>query len=93
MRNCKRNPECLFDGCKMFEGGQMELKITKVNNGYTLEGTFGNDEEPSVDVIEEDEVDELVSGEGLLWSVMDYFNFGGSKHDKERIRVIRETNE
>ena len=70
-----------------------DLKITSVNNGYTLEGTFGMDEEKSIDVIEEDEMDELVAGENLLWAVMDYFNFGGSKHDKERIRIIREKHE
>ena len=70
-----------------------KLKITRVNNGYTLTGTFGDEEEPSIDVIEEDDMDELAAGEKLLWSVMDYFNFSGSKHDPERIRVIREKNE
>ncbi len=41
-------------------------------------------------IIEDDEEDELKSHERLLNEVMDYFVFGGSKHDTERLRIIRE---
>jgi len=68
------------------------LYIVKANNGYTLEGKFGNDELPSVTVIEETE-DGIDYNMSLLWEVMEYFNFGGSKHDKERIRIIKEKQE
>jgi len=35
----------------------------------------------------------LKSGESLLWAVMEYFGFGGSKHDRERIMVVRKKQE
>lgn len=60
------------------------LIITRVDNGYVLEG---NDESRSV--IQENERDELSEHIQLLWQVQEYFGFGGSKHDKERIQVIR----
>jgi hypothetical protein len=60
------------------------LRISKVSNGYILTST------DMQEVIEDDDKDELKSGEELLWKVMEYFNFYGSKHDPERLRVIRE---
>jgi len=65
------------------------LTISKVQNGYVLQGK-SDVGVPVVSVIQNDEKDELKSGEALLWEVIEYFNFGGSKHDKDRIRVIRE---
>lgn len=65
-----------------------KLIIKKVSNGYILYGSDGE-----VIVCEEDNMDELMHHENMLWEVMEYFNFGGSKHDKERLRVIREQNE
>ena len=65
------------------------LIITRESNGYVLDGlsdSWGR----TRTVIEDDEVDELKSGESLLWEVMEYFGFGGSKHDRERIMVVRE---
>ena len=61
------------------------LKITKVDNGYLLCGNPDN----SLWVIEDSEKDELRSGENLLWEIMNYFNFGGSKHDKIRLKITR----
>lgn len=60
------------------------VTITRIGNGYTLRGTDIND------VIEDNENDELKSHEELLWAIMKHFNFGGSKHSPERIRIIRE---
>ncbi len=67
-----------------------ELKITHVDNGYLLEG-IGDNGMPAQWVIEDNDADELVSHESLLWNIMDYFNFGGCKHDAVRLRVTRET--
>ena len=60
------------------------LTITRIDNGYTLIGHDINC------VVEDDDEDELISHEQLLWYIMEYFNFGGSKHDSERIRIVRE---
>ena len=64
------------------------LVITRVDNGYLLEGSDG-----SCIVIEEDPEDGLHEHEQLLFEVRDYFNFQGSKHDKERIQILRLTPE
>ena len=60
------------------------LTITRTDNGYYLEGSDG--EKIS---IEEDE-DALKEHEELLWQVMEFFNFQGSKHDPERLRIVRQ---
>jgi hypothetical protein len=62
-----------------------DLHIVRAQNGYILTDQDGRDS-----VIEEDEQDELKAHEHLLWQIMEYFAFEGSRHDKERIRVIRE---
>lgn len=64
---------------------EWSLKIIRAENGYVLE-----DSEGTRIVIEEDDNDELYEHVQLLFEVQEYFNFQGSKHDKERIRVIRE---
>ena len=70
------------------------LTIERVGNGYILTTPDHEGAGPAEWVIE-DGPDEfglanLTSGEILLWEVMDFFNFGGSKHDKQRIRIVRE---
>jgi len=77
----KDEKECVFD-----------LIITRESNGYVLDGVSDSGGRVRT-VVEDDDVDELKSGESLLWTIMEYFNFGGSKHDKERIRVVREKQE
>ena len=62
-----------------------KLEIIKGNNGYVLTSS----PEHLIMVIEDDEEDELQSHEDLLWEIMNYFNFGGSKHDPERISITR----
>ena len=67
-----------------------KLAIERVDNGYLLTAP----EEEREWVIEDGNdtagVINLTSGENLLWQVMDFFAFGGSKHDEERIRIVRE---
>ena len=53
---------------------------------YLLEGN-GEDELPTV--IEEDPQDDLAEHEHLLWAIMEFFGFTGSKHDPERLKIIR----
>jgi len=67
------------------------IEIKNVSNGYTLR--FPHPETGEIwveEVIEEDEHDPLAAPEKLLWRLMEYFTFGGTKHDKERLRVVRE---
>ena len=70
------------------------LEIVRVDNGYILTSPDCEGLGASEWVIEDgpdgNEFINLSSGEALLWEVMDYFNFGGSKHDAERIRIVRE---
>ena len=63
-----------------------KLTIIRTDNGYILRGT-------EINLVLEDTEDKLSSHEHLLWEVMDYFNFQGSKHDPERLRITREKNE
>ena len=76
-----------------------KLVITRVDNGYTLRGIFGENEEETTVVIEDGDDWNAVqvvnwnSAESLLWEVMEYFGLGGSKHDKYRIRIEREKQE
>ena len=65
-----------------------KLTIERVGNGYILRSPNALPV-----VCEEDEVDELKHHEEMLRAVIEYFGFTGSKHDKERLRVIREQNE
>lgn len=69
---------------------EWSLKITLARNGYILEGTHDGSGLPFTEVIEDDDKDDLKSHEELLWLVMEYFNFQGSKHDRERLQVVRE---
>ena len=69
------------------------LEITRGDNGYKLRWWDELDDGSCVwheEYIEDDEVDELKSGEELLWEVADHFSLGGSKHDAERLKIVRE---
>lgn len=67
---------------------QWWLKISRSDNGYRLLGSDDADF-----VIQARLGDELDQHEQLLWAVMEYFNFEGTKHDPERLRVVREKRE
>jgi hypothetical protein len=67
------------------------VEITRVGNGYICR--FPRDEgDPgwAAEVITDDEMDDLLSGQELLWWVLDYFALSGSRHDKERLTIRRE---
>lgn len=73
------------------EREEWSLKIVRVDNGYELTGS--GDPLSRVGMVREDlETDQLKSCEQLLWDVMNYFNFGGTKHDPERLRIVRQKN-
>ena len=73
------------------------VDITRGVNGYKMSYQVDVEDERGWDwreeYIQDDEVDELKSGEELLWWILGYFSFGGSKHDPERIMIIREKGE
>jgi hypothetical protein len=69
-----------------------DLTITRADNGFTLEWEEENEDGgpyPTMEVIQDDEDDEMKSGEELLWWVMSHFDLGGSKFDKKRLNVNR----
>ncbi len=67
------------------------IEIIRVSNGYMLHFPHPNTGETwATEVIEHDDDDELKSAEELLWRIAEFFDLLGSKHDKERLRVIRE---
>ena len=72
------------------EENEWKLVIRWALNGYVLEGRFGDRNFTENLVIEENEKDDLEHHQKLLWEVMEYFGFQGSKHDPERLRVTRE---
>ena len=70
-----------------------KLNITRTDNGYLLEFIDTNDDGEPISkkhVIQDNEQNELKSHRELLWEVVEFFNFQGSKHDKERIRIVIE---
>ena len=76
---------------------EYRISIVRGDNGYLLEYEDENEDGSPRTIFEviQDGPDNqaltgaLKSGEELLWWVMDYFGFGGSKHDAERIRIVR----
>ena len=71
--------------------GDWCIEINRVSNGYTIRFPHPNTGEIWIDeVIEYDDGDELAGAEKLLWRIAEYFAFLGSKHDKERLQVVRE---
>jgi len=67
------------------------LHIEKSNNGYILQGKFGNSESITKQVIEIEDAEEWISErkamQQLMWELMDYFAVFNSKHDKYRLDV------
>jgi hypothetical protein len=65
--------------------------IERAENGYIVSYPSDDDENRIIPhVIEEADNDDLMASEALLWWLMDYFNFGGSKYDPVRLKVVRE---
>ena len=63
---------------------QQHITIYRVENGYLL-----TDQDGRSWVCEENEKDELAHHEWMLWKVIEFFGFSGSRYDKERIRIVR----
>lgn len=69
-----------------------DLKITKADNGFGLRWEEEDEDgRPCLheEVIQDDDMDDLKSGQELLWHVINYFSLGGSRHDKERLHISR----
>ena len=75
------------------------LEIKRVSDGFIIrhrnEGFEDYEETPGVvptieSVVSDSDLDELSSGQELLWRVMDYFGLGGDRYDKERLTITRE---
>ncbi len=66
-----------------------DLNIRSVSNGFILFGKHPETGYPYEEVIEEKEDDLLAANERVLWAVMEYFAMDGTKHDPERLRVVR----
>lgn len=69
------------------------IQIEKTQTGYILDTPEPTDELGKRWVREEDEEDKLKAIEAVLWDVLNYFGHYGSKHDAERIRIVREKRE
>lgn len=69
-----------------------EMRITRQSNGYVI--IYRDDDGGEQCVVYEDGAfDPLLSHENVLLAVMDYFTIYKSKHEPERIRIVREKNE
>ena len=72
------------------------VTINRVGNGFRRNWEEEGEDEMTLhqeEVIQDDEQDELHAGEELLWWVMNYFDLGGSKFDKERLGIVRRRGE
>jgi len=68
------------------------VTINRAGNGFRMNWREEGEDGMTLhqeEVIQDNEQDELKSGESLLWFVMNYFDLGGSRHDKQRLHVIR----
>lgn len=67
------------------------LQITRGGNGFKLDWWEEDDtgDISHMEVLQDDEDDEMKSGEELLWRIMNYFDLGGSKFDKKRLNINR----
>jgi len=68
------------------------VRIIRGGNGYRLNWTEDTEdgEIKQEEYIQDDEADELRSTEALLWWILEWAGKMGSKHDPERLRVVRE---
>lgn len=69
------------------------LRVERAENGYVLRfddlDDVGDEIIEHVLVIGESDKDKLQAGEELLWWIMDFFSFGGSRYDKQRLHIAR----
>jgi hypothetical protein len=75
---------------------EWSVTIFSGRNGYRMEWDDVLDDGSTAhvfEVIEDDFLDDLKHHEKLLCWIADFFGFSGSKHDHERIKVVREKRE
>lgn len=75
-----------------------EITITAADNGYIVSWKEESEYEQDFivshqEVFAENENDELMAIEQVLWFILDYFNELGTKHSPVRLKIIREENE
>lgn len=69
-----------------------DLTIRHVTNGFILQWKDELESGrllPKSEIIQDDDYDEIKSGEELLWFILNYFGLGGSRYDRERLWVVR----
>ncbi len=67
------------------------MRIDRHKNGFILSYSAIETGAPyEEDVIGDNEADKLEAGETLLWQVLEHFNLGGGRYDKERLVIRRE---
>jgi len=69
------------------------VEIIRVRNGYVCKYPDENGEGEShleTEVFSDDEIDELKSGEELLYWIINHFGISGSRYDAERLTITRE---
>lgn len=69
-----------------------DLTITRADNGFRMNWNEDGEDDIPIhyeEVIQDDGTDEMKSGEELLWWVMNHFDLGGSRYDKQRLRITR----
>ena len=67
-----------------------ELRIRKAENGFILESDIDEGLGVTEMLLEDDENDELKSGESLLWQVIEFFGLRTSRYAKEVLTITRE---
>ncbi len=65
------------------------LIISRVDNGYVIDGRADEGGAKIKWTIQDDERDELRSGEELMLTIADYFALLGGRYDKERLHICR----
>jgi hypothetical protein len=66
----------------------MIAKIEKVNNGYIVTWSLG--EETVSEVYQNDLAGEAVALQSALYGILDAIGGAGSRHDEERVRIAIE---
>lgn len=79
----RRRSECAWE--TVMRKSEWGIEIKRVANGFSIKNNDGE-----VTVIEEKDDDVVPAAEALLWHVIEFFNLGGTRYDKERVRVVRE---
>ncbi|HAU08030.1 MAG: hypothetical protein UW46_C0003G0027 [Candidatus Yanofskybacteria bacterium GW2011_GWF1_44_227] len=60
------------------------VTIRKASNGFVIIDNEGNES-----VVQEEDDDELIAGEKLLWEIIEFFGLQGDRYSKDRVAIIR----